>query len=92
MGTNKLDWHLIADMPVELKDGRDVWLRAGRKEFLATMQLGFMDDDDNDTAAWCEKIEGYAPSNWTDGVCWSSNEYGHPSSQPTHYMETTEDG
>ncbi len=84
-----MEWHPIADMPAELRDGRDVWLRAGRKEFLATMQLGFIDDEQGNTSAWCDKIEGDAPSNWTDGVCWDSNTDGNRSTQPTHYAETT---
>lgn len=87
MATNKPDWHPIANMPTELRDGRDVWLRAGGKEFLAARQLGFINDDQGDTAAWCDKIEGDAPANWTDGVCWDSNEDDRQSAQPSHYAE-----
>ncbi len=84
-----MKWHPIADMSMKWRDGRPVWLRAGGKEFMASREVGFINDDHGDVAAWCEKIEGEAPHNWTDGVCWSSNADGHPSSKPTHYKETT---
>jgi len=38
--------------------------------------------DDRTVWGWVCLDEGQAPDDWTEGVCWSVNENGNPSTQP----------
>lgn len=80
-------WRPISGIPDIAKDGRMVRLRAGGREFDASREVGFMDGDMKDCAAWCARNEYEAPASWTDGVCWEVNEDGRRSVQPTYFAE-----
>lgn len=41
------------------------------------------------TGAWCIVVDQEPPECWHNGVCWDINEFGSPSSQPTHWAPLT---
>lgn len=47
----------------------------------------FVGSEGEDVYGWVCLEEGKSPDNWTDGVCWSVNEDGNPSTKPTGWSE-----
>lgn len=41
-----------------------------------------VEGEDGAVWAWGESVEGDAPDDWCDGICWAFNSNGKPSTQP----------
>lgn len=46
---------------------------------------GLVDEHGEDCGGWSFVSAQEPPDDWTDGVCWESNEDGKPSTKPTHW-------
>lgn len=80
-----MDWQPIETAPLD----RDIQARIpghGEDNVIA-WQTGLFDSDGNDCGGWAFTTEQEPPECWTDGFCWSVNEDGVPSVQPTHWKE-----
>lgn len=80
------DWQPIETAP---KDGTVIQAKIPGNGSDNIISWGgcFMDEMDNDCCAWMFVEDQEPPGCWTDGVCWSSNEDGMPSVQPTHWKK-----
>ena len=58
---------------------------AAGREFDAVCGWYGCDENGHDVQAWAAWDEDDAPDCWTDGICWSVNESGGQSDQPTHW-------
>lgn len=81
------EWQSISSAP---RDGTPIearivgYSRAARA--VISWREGFEAEDAADIGAWVWMLETRKPpTSWTDGVCWSSNEDGKPSTRPTHW-------
>lgn len=59
--------------------------------FLARPVDGLIDCDGNDAWSWGSLIEGTEPADWTDGVMWTVNEDGKPSTRPVGWSPVEHD-
>lgn len=78
------NWQAMASAP---KDG--TWIQAeipghGSDNVIAFLD-GHMDADEQPCGCWCFVTEQEPPPDWTDGVCWASNENEVPSTQPVRW-------
>ena len=51
-------------------------------DFIVAWIGGFVGDNGEDCATWVIIEDQEPPEDWDDGVCWSSNSAGVPSTQP----------
>lgn len=84
------DWQSMATAP---KDG--TWIQAeipghGCDNIIAWAE-GFMDSDENPCGCWQFMTEQEPPDDWTDGVCWASNEEGVSSTWPVRWKPLGDD-
>ena len=79
-----MDWQPIETAP---KDGSVIQaiIPNNGSDNIIAWQGGFVDRDENDCGCWVFVENQEPPDDWTDGVCWSENEDGVPSTQPTKW-------
>lgn len=51
---------------------------------------GLLNAEEQDCGSWCFVEDQEPPDCWTDGVCWTENEYGEPSVPPTAWKPLKE--
>ena len=79
------EWQDIETAP---RDGTAIQVRIpdhGEDNIIA-WQDGFLDSYQNPCGCWVFVEDQEPPECWTDGVCWTFNEAGNESVQPTHWM------
>lgn len=54
---------------------------------LVRWEWGFINSDEEDCGSWVAAIEDVHPEDWTDGVCWESNEDGIHSDPPLRWID-----
>lgn len=77
-------WYPFDSAP---RDGRTIQARIpghGDDNMIA-WQEGLLDSEGNDCGGWAFVTDQEPPACWTDGWCWSVNEDGVASMQPTHW-------
>lgn len=79
-----MDWQDISTAP---KDGTSVQARipGHGEDNVISWQEGLVDEDENSCGGWHFMGNGEPPDDWTDGICWASNEDDKPSTQPTYW-------
>jgi hypothetical protein len=82
-------WQPIETAP---KDGTEIQAKIpghGADNVIA-WDDGLVDCDGADCGGWTFTREQEPPDDWTDGICWSVNGDGEPSTQPTHWKHLPE--
>jgi hypothetical protein len=51
---------------------------------------GLINENGEDCGGWSFAEDQEPPDDWTDGICWASNEDGKPSTSPTHWKPLPE--
>ena len=83
-------WRPIESAPL---DGSDIQARIpgnGSDNVIAWQDDAFRNGSNEPCGGWAFTTEQEPPECWTDGVCWSVNEGGVPSVQPTHWKPLPE--
>lgn len=78
------EWQDISTAP---KDGSEIQARIpdhGEDNIIA-WERDTIEGECGPTGSWTFTRDQEPPACWTDGWCWSSNEDGEPSVQPTHW-------
>ncbi len=78
------DWQPIQTAP---QDGTPIQARIpghGSDNIIAWVE-GLLDVGDQPCGGWQFMLDQEPPDSWTDGICWTVNEDGAPSVEPTHW-------
>jgi hypothetical protein len=79
------DWN--SDMDAAPKDGTPIQAEIpghGNDNIIAWFD-GLLDDDEQPCGGWAFVEDQEPPDDWTDGVCWATNEDGKPSTKPVRW-------
>lgn len=81
---NGQEWQSMDSAP---KDGRSIRLLTSEGfELTASWQDGYMNSEGENCACWVADEDSKYPDDWSEGVCWESNEDEIMSQQPTHFQ------
>ena len=80
------EWQPIATAEGQPIMNQRIRIRTAKgREFDAKCGYFACDEDGYDVPVWAAWNEEDAPECWTDGICWTVNEAGVASDQPTHW-------
>lgn len=79
-----MDWQSFETAPT---DGTEIQARipGNGDDNVIAWETGLLNAEQEDCGGWTFTRDQEPPDCWTDGICWSENEYGEPSIQPTHW-------